>query len=120
MAGHKNQSYDVSRRAFLRKMRWAPLVFLPAPFHVSQSRLLFAEASGQASFSLADSHLIPHYPAKSPLDDLFRHVTPGGDEFITEKYAFEIGRLLNEWSQNLMASPSALSVLEKYMDAAIA
>ena len=34
--------------------------------------------------------LTPHYPAKSPLDDVFRLVAPGSDEFVTEKVCFEI------------------------------
>ena len=60
--------------------------------------------------------LTPRYPAKSPLDDVLRLVVPGSDEFVTEKYAFEIGRLLNDWSQALKAGPPALQVLATFLD----
>ena len=63
------------------------------------------------SFPFADFRLTPHYPAKSPLDDILRLVAPGTDEFITEKYAFEIARLLNSWGEALKATPPALSAL---------
>ncbi len=42
---------------------------------------------------------VPHYPAKSPLADVFRLVTPGSDEYITEKYAIEIEATLGGWGE---------------------
>ena len=70
-------------------------------------------------FPFADFRLIPHYPAKSPLDDVLRLVLPGSDEFITEKYASEIMALLDEWSRGLRTTPPALNVLAKFLDASI-
>ena len=81
---------------------------------------LFAEfESHPGSFPLADFRLTPHYPAKSPLDDVLRHVIPGGDEYITEKYAFEIMRVLGEWSQGLKDASPALAILAKFLDASM-
>ena len=73
--------------------------------------------AGLPSFPLADLRLAPHYPAKSPLDDVLRLVNPGADEFITEKYAFEIMPLLEEWSRALKTEPPALATLAKLLDA---
>ena len=50
---------------------------------------------------LTDVRLTPHYPAKSPLADILRLVAPGSDEYVTEKYAFEIESLLKQWGQTL-------------------
>ncbi len=72
-----------------------------------------------SAFPFADSRLSPHYPAKSPLDDVLRQVVPGTDEYVTEKYAFEIMRLLNKWSCGLKESPPALSVLAEFLSASI-
>jgi Flp pilus assembly protein TadD/peroxiredoxin len=102
-------------------MRWAPVLFLPAPIQASPFRLLLAETPGDrtSSFPFADLRLTPHYPAKSPLVDVLRHVVPGGDEYVTEKFASEIMRLLGEWGHGLKAAPPALSVLAKFLDASI-
>jgi len=102
-------------------MRWAPLLFLPAPFHASPFPAILPEITGDGTspFSFADFRLTPHYPAKSPLDDVLRLVTPGTDEYVTEKYALEIMRLLNEWSQGLKAAPPALAVVARFLDPSI-
>src|SRR5882724_12030172 len=118
MTRHQDEDYIFSRRTFLRRMQWAPLLFLSAPIHASP----FASGSHRdrnSPFPFADFHLTPHYPAKSPLEDVLRLVAPGADEYVTEKYAFEIMRLLDEWSQGLKATPPALAVLAKFLDASI-
>ncbi len=121
MASHKPENQTVSRRAFLKRMRWAPVLFLPAPIRASPLRsALFPRFENRpGSFPFADFRLTPHYPAKSPLDDVLRHVVPGGDEYVTEKYAFEITRLLGEWSEGLKEAPPALAILAKFLDASI-
>src|ERR1700730_10400229 len=121
MARYKDENHIVSRRTFLRRMRWAPVLFLPAPIRASPFRSIFPEIPGErtSSFPLADFRLTPHYPAKSPLDDVLRKVDPQADEFVTEKYAFEITRLLAGWGQGLKATPPALSVMAKFLDASI-
>src|SRR6267143_3902243 len=118
MARRKDEDYIYSRRSFLRRMRWVPLLFLPAPMHASPFPAILPGTSGDrtASFPFADFHLTPHYPAKSPLDDVLSRVVPGADEYVTEKHAFEIMRLLNEWSQGLKAAPPALAIVAKFLD----
>jgi tetratricopeptide (TPR) repeat protein len=119
MARHKDEKH-ISRRAFLGGMRWAPLLFVPAPTRVLPFGSKFAApARTIASFPFADFRLTPHYPTKSPLDDVLRLVVPGTDEFATEKYAFEIARLLNDWSRALKAAPPALNVLASFLDASL-
>ena len=70
-------------------------------------------------FPFADFRFAPHYPSKSPLDDVLGRVIPGTDEYVSEKYAFEILRLLNEWSQGLKAKPPALAVAARFLDASV-
>jgi tetratricopeptide (TPR) repeat protein/peroxiredoxin len=115
----KYEKHTLSRRTFLKGMRYAPVLFVPAPIQ----RFLFHQTPGNA---LADSNLArpdfritPHYPTKSPLDDVLRLVTPGSDEHVTEKYAFEITSLLSEWSRALRGSVPALDVLARFLDASI-
>jgi tetratricopeptide (TPR) repeat protein len=121
MARHNDEKAELSRRIFLKKMGLAPMLFLPAPFEAAAFRPLLADTRKRFAgyFDFADVHLTPHYPAKSPLDDVLRRVIPGADEYITEKYAFEIMRALDEWSRALKADSPALGVLAKFLDVSI-
>src|SRR5437879_9072363 len=121
MARRKDEKSGFSRRSFLRRMRWAPLLFLPAPIQGFSFPSVRHESSRDrnASFPFADFRLTPHYPAKSPLEDVLARVVPGSDEYVTEKYACEIMRHLTEWSEALKASPPALAVVAKFLDVSI-
>ena len=112
----ENEKQSFSRRAFLKSMGLAPLLLRPAPFYGAS--FLFRSPhslSNQSSFAFTDVRLTPHYPAKSPLADILRLVTPGSDEYITEKYAFEIELLLGQWAQTLRKSARDLSMLAKLL-----
>jgi tetratricopeptide (TPR) repeat protein/peroxiredoxin len=113
MARPVDEHNSVSRRAFLKTMRWAPALYLAAPFQVlpllGSSDDWAAEHFRQPSpFLLDDFRVTPHYPAESPLENVLRLVAPGLDEFVTEKYAFEIAARLSAWSAALKTSSSAL------------
>ncbi len=47
---------------------------------------------------------MPHYRAKSPLDEVIRTAEPGLDAFVTEKYEDEIEAVLGQWSIGLRKS----------------
>ena len=120
--GHKKETkHKLSRRTFLGTMRWAPLLYLPAPLHSAAFRSFSRETPEEqgSSFPLADFRLTPHYPAKSPLDDVLRYIPPGSDEFVTEKYAAEIAQHLEEWGRELQANPASSNVLAKFLDASL-
>jgi Flp pilus assembly protein TadD/peroxiredoxin len=97
------------------------VLFLPAPFHASSFRHLLpgTPRDGTASFPFADLRVTPHYPAKSPLDEVLLKVVPGADEYITEKHAFEIMQRLGEWSLALKNAPPALASLTTFLDPSI-
>src|SRR5437868_1518019 len=102
----------VSRRAFLRRMRWAPLVLLPARLHVRAfGRTHTSLEAGSLAIPFCDLHLKPRYPSASPLEDVLALVTPGSDEFLTEKHAFEIQRHLDFFSETLKEDPRTLGAL---------
>src|SRR5882757_1721087 len=117
MSYYKDENQFLSRRRLLKSLSLAPLLFCPAPFHASS--FLFepweTPPSRTSGFSLADFRLTPHYPTKSPLEDVLRLVAPGSDEYATEKYAFEIGSQLNQWSQTLEASAHDHSALARLL-----
>ena len=120
--GHKKETkHKVSRRTFLGTMRWAPLLYLPAPLHSAALRSLSPEIFEEqgSSFPFADFRLTPHYPAKSPLDNVLRYIPPGSDEFVTEKYAAEIAQHLEEWGRELRSNPASSNVLAKFLDASL-
>ena len=121
MSLHKNEKRSFSRRALLKSMGLAPLLLRPAPFYGSSSLIGFRNLlpSPDPAFPFTDIRLTPHYPAKSPLADLLRLVAPGSDEYVTEKYAFEIGALLKQWGDALKGSVRDLSALAKSLDPSI-
>src|SRR5579862_8470061 len=104
MSRRKDSKRSLSRRAFLKRMGFAPALFHPALLHGFAFLTEPPSSFYQPSFPLADYRLTPSYPAKSPLEDALRRVVPGTDEFATEKYAFEIKSMLDEWSHALRAS----------------
>ena len=106
-----HQSRLLSRRAFIKAMGMAPVLFQTAPFF--QSPLLFGTPNGD--FSFADVRLVPHYPLQSPLTDILRLIPPGSDDYITEKYAFEIEALLKQWGTALVVAPQNCAAMEKML-----
>src|SRR5271170_5228773 len=121
MTHYQNKNPFFSRRRFLKSLGLSPIVFRPAPFYApsflfGQSRVLPSQGP---DFSFTDIRLTPHYPAQSPLEDVLRLVAPGSDEYITEKYAFEIGLQLNGWKRALEASAHDLSALSRSLDPSV-
>src|SRR3954471_22198966 len=118
MSAPKNK---FSRRSFLKGMQFAPALFLPAPIRTlgwpfSSS----ARGSLTPDFLFADLRVTPHYPASNPLDEVLRQVIPGGDEYLTEKYAFEILAVLDEWTKALKLSASVLgNVAGEFIDSSL-
>lgn len=116
MKRHPDECSFLSRRAFLRSMGWAPALFLAAPFHgLYTPRFARIPRYRSSLFPLADSRLTPHYPNRGPLDDVLRLVAPGLDEYITEKYAFEIMEVLNAWGTALRVSAPAHSEVARFL-----
>ena len=108
----------VSRRKFFRSLRWAPLVFIPAPLHLGVPGLGRPHAT-KSLFSFSDFQLKPHYPSASPLEDVLALVSPGADSFRSEQYAFEIQRHLDAWSQHLQGQRPALSAIAEFLDPSV-
>src|SRR5271163_4333422 len=121
MSRHKTEDRFLTRRSLLKTMGLAPLLLRPAPFHGSSLvvGIPWSLPSEKSAFGFSDVRLTPHYPAKSPLEDGLRLVAPGSDAYVTEKYAFEIGTLLQQWSEGLRASVSDFSALAESLDEGI-
>jgi len=116
-----NQHPLLSRRALLKSLGMAPVLFRPSALFGSAA--FFApdslpSASG-SSLAYSDVRLIPHYPVESPLADVLRRVPPGSDEYITEKYAVELEALLHQWARELIASPQNLRSLANLLSTSL-
>lgn len=100
------ENFTASRRDFLKTISWASACLLPTRFFAAPLKL------GPGGRVYRDTplparpgfRLSPHYPEKSPLDEVFRQADPGNDEFVLEKYASEITNLLNQWSAALKSN----------------
>jgi Flp pilus assembly protein TadD/peroxiredoxin len=121
MLGSKDGNHGASRRTFLKQMRWAPVLFLPAPIHNSffRSAPWGIPSIEIPRFPFTEVPFAPHYPAKSPLDDVLRLAAPGTDEYVTEGYAFEIMKLMEEWGRHLKVNPPATAVISKFVASSV-
>lgn len=106
----------LSRRTFLQKMGMAPVLLRVAPF--DNWSLLHDSSFDAAALPLGagEFQFSPSYPAKSPLEDVLRLVPMGSDEFVTEKYVYEIEQELSAWSRSLLRSPRDLQSLANLFD----
>lgn len=88
------------------------MAFLPGgiPF---RSFLAFAEQ--EKSSAPAELQLHPEYRIKRGIEAVLRKVQPGVDDFITEKYAFQIEDIFKAWSAQLLLSPQDTTALSKVM-----
>lgn len=109
----------LSRRTFLQKMGMTPVLLRVAPFCNSSLSHNPSSQPGYLPLSLGEFHLKTNYPAKSPLEDVLRLVAMGSDEFVTEKYAFEIEQELGQWGTSLFRSVRDLNSLAKLLDHSI-
>jgi len=121
MPRHSRDNHTLSRRTLLKGLGVAPLLLRPSPLHGYS--LLFGSAAPfndqDSPFHFSDVRLTPHYPVKSPLEGVLRLVPPGSDEYVTEKYAFEIESVLGRWSAALRKSIHDDSVLANALDEAL-
>jgi len=117
MARQEKQEGRVSRRVFLGGLRYAPLIFLPAPIHSAALRPFATRVAREhvPALSFSDYRLTPHYPAKWPLEDVLRYVPPGSDEYVTEKYAAEITQLFDQWGHELKTDSRSSTELKEIL-----
>ena len=103
---------SISRRAILKGLATAPVLFRPSPFFAAPASLEASFFPGaHAALPFSDTRFVPHYPSRSPLADVIDLVTPGSDDYVAEKYAVEIESILKRWAAQLEESPRNFSQL---------
>jgi tetratricopeptide (TPR) repeat protein len=107
----------ISRRAVLKSLAFSGVLLRPAPFF-GEGRLRSWEKAlaFPGDFPFWDYRLTPHYPTASPLTDILALVTPGSDDYVSEKYAHEIETILKRWSAALRKSPSDIPAITSFLD----
>jgi hypothetical protein len=118
-------SADLQRREFLiRFCQGVGATLIPSGFWGLgfQNRLVAEGAAQSATQSPIQSKetqflLHPHYRSERPLDVTLQKVQAGTDEFITEKYADQIGAILAEWSAVLLQSPNNTQAVARTLSA---
>ncbi|HLW80309.1 MAG TPA: hypothetical protein VKU44_12005, partial [Terriglobia bacterium] len=102
-----------SRREFLAGCGlWTSAGFIAAPWRQLGAWPALPAASAVAQLPPLDDRLIPHYREVPPLEETLRQVEPGGDAFVTEKYAAEIEAVLAVWSAELARPRPEFGALE--------
>lgn len=116
---HPIEGPPFSRRSVLKALGLAPILLRPAPFFGASLLAipLPVEPAGPSSF--ADIRLTPHYPAQSPLADIFSLVPPGSDSYVTEKYAAEISAILQQCGADLKTSRAGFAGFNVAIDPSI-
>ena len=86
----------LSRRGLLKQLGLVPLLLRPSPlFGISLLPASLEQTGPDLAFT--DARFTPRYPVRSPLEDVLRLVPPGSDEYVTERYAYEIELVLDQW-----------------------
>src|ERR1700730_8753878 len=107
------QSVELSRREFLSKLgQGASFAFLPAELWFPPFPSSFSD---QHSSPSAEFHLHPQYRSQRELDNVFRKVHAGFNDFVTEKYQDQIAALFKEWSSHLLEFPQNTTALARVM-----
>jgi Flp pilus assembly protein TadD/peroxiredoxin len=129
MSLEENKKSVLSRRKILKGIGLAPLMLRPSPlfggvFSGSPAAVGSIGRPGPLADqvllpSFADARLRPHYPLKSRLADVLRLVPAGSDEYLTEKYAFEIDLLLKKWAESLQKSSADQSLLKEFLSTSL-
>ncbi len=104
MRRHPDEDLDLRRREFLiRSGRYLGATVLASALGPGA---LYPQASSSAdrSTSSPQLHVHPHYRTARPLDSLLLKVEPARDEFRSEQYAEELGRLLRRWTDSVKRS----------------
>ena len=71
--------------------------------------------SRSESTDATEFHFQPHYRTERSLDATLLKVHAGLDDFITEKYAAQIGTILEQWSSSLRKSPLGVGAIESFL-----
>jgi tetratricopeptide (TPR) repeat protein/peroxiredoxin len=113
-AGKARRPVDSRRRDFLiRFCQGAGAALIPASLWGAAFPEFKFPGSREVSPSESTFHFQPHYRSERPLDATLRKVQSGLDQFISEKYADQIGAILAEWSASLLRSPRDLQTIAK-------
>jgi len=107
---------DRQRRDFLvHCCRGAAFALAPQPLW----GLVFPQTNSSdfrsGSADAGEFHFQPHYRTQRPLDATLLKVRAGSDDFITEKYAAQIGTSLEQWSASLRKSPPDVGAIESFL-----
>ncbi len=121
MSRHKNEIDALSRRSLLKTMGLAPLFSVP---HPSMDRRLglgprfgfLPIRTTESAFPFSDVRLSPTIRRALPWKMSSVWSLPGSDEYVTEKYAFEIEVLLQQWGQDTQGIGSDFSALAESLD----
>lgn len=103
MASSRPEPQHLSRRALLRGLGLTPFLVRESSLFGFPLLTSPAGTEPEPAFPFADVRFVPHYPLRSPLEDVLRLVSPGSDEYLTEGYAFEIGLLLQSLSRSFQS-----------------
>ena len=74
---------------------------------------LSPEVFSSQSMAVPEFHLHPHYRVQRPLDATLLKTQAGLDDFISEKYADQIGGVFAEWRAELLRAPHEVRSIAK-------
>jgi tetratricopeptide (TPR) repeat protein/peroxiredoxin len=105
---------DQRRRDFLtRCYQGFSAALLPAVF--GRFDLSAFDLGSEIDQAPSEFHLHPHYRAPRPIDNLLLKTQAGLDNFVTEKYAEQIGKTLAKWQSGLVESPQNVAAFESVL-----
>jgi len=106
---------DFGRRDFLfRCCQGASTALIPAGLR-GFGWPSFNFEGAHATENCGEFHLHPQYRVPRPLDGLLLKARSDSDDFLTERYADQIGKILSVWSSRLLVLPQDVKEIEEVL-----
>ncbi|SPE23035.1 TPR repeat-containing protein [Acidobacteriia bacterium SbA2] len=121
----------LTRRDFLGMCGCTSALLLPAPLYgpaaIRKPQSLWKPRLCAASAAMAavpppyaDYRIVPHYPVRSPLEELIRKARQNEDDFPSERFSREIEAQLAQWGSALRKSPNNVRMLAQFLSPQLA
>jgi len=108
-------SVDFGRRDFLfRCCQGASTALIPAGLR-GFGWPSFNFEGAHATENCGEFHLHPQYRVPRPLDGLLLKARSDSDDFLTERYADQIGKILSVWSSRLLVLPQDVKEIDEVL-----
>ena len=91
----------LNRRSLIKQLSLAPLLLRTSAFSAVVGPFVREQQNQRSPAMFSGVRYLAQYPARSPIEDILRLVTPGLDEYPTEQHAAQLEAVLANWAHRM-------------------